>query len=321
MQRLQQHSQGTPGIARTRDGRELHFMELAGPVGGDASATAVDAPVTEVDAPVTVVFEGGLASVRSYWALVQQAVAGSARAVVYDRSGLGRSAPDPSGQRRLARLADDLGDLLDRLGPGPYVLVGHSWGGPVIRLAAAARPGRIAGLVLVDPTDEACDLLFDNSIRRLEKVRYGAALLLARLGLLGLLFRKVTAALPPDAAADMRAEAFTVATMRTMGAEQAGIAADLRALRDDPPVLGDIPVTVISATLPTPGMNAQARASINAAHAHRAGQSPRGRHVLARHADHMVPTAEPGIIVAEVERLLEAAGQRDQWEQNGQVTP
>ncbi|MFH8790740.1 alpha/beta fold hydrolase [Streptomyces roseoverticillatus] len=291
MQRLQ-HSQGMPGTARTRDGRELHFMELAGPAGG---------------APATVVFEGGLASVRSYWALVQQAVAGSARAVVYDRSGLGRSAPDPSGQRRLARLADDLGELLDHLGPGPYVLVGHSWGGPVVRLAAAARPGRIAGLVLVDPTDEACDLLFDRSIRRLEKIRYGAALLLARLGLLGLLFRKVTAALPPDAAADMRAEAFTVATMRTMGAEQAGIAADLRALRDHPPALGDIPVTVISATLPTPGMSAQARASVNAAHAHRAGQSPRGRHVLARHADHMVPTAEPGIVVAEVERLLGAA--------------
>ncbi|MGW2598579.1 alpha/beta fold hydrolase [Streptomyces klenkii] len=318
MQRSQ-HSQGTPGTARTRDGRELYFMELAGPDGGGA--------------PVTVVFEGGLASVRSYWALVQRGVA--ARTVVYDRSGLGRSAPDPSGQRRLARLAGDLGDLLDHLGPGRYVLVGHSWGGPVVRLAAAARPGRIAGLVLVDPTDEACDLLFDRSIRRLEKVRYGAALLLARLGLLGLLFRKVTAALPPDAAADMRAEAFTVATMRTMGAEQADIAADLRTLRDDPPVLGDIPVTVISATLPTPGMNAQARASINAAHAHRARQSPRGRHVLARHADHMVPTAEPGIVVAEVERLLDAAtatatatdadtaalskepGPRDQ---NGQIT-
>ncbi|MEU5052827.1 alpha/beta hydrolase [Streptomyces sp. NPDC021096] len=290
-----QHSQGTPGTVRTRDGRELFYMELVGPAGGG---------------PATVVFEGGLASTRSYWALVQQAVARSARAVVYDRSGLGRSAPDPSGRRDLPRLAADLGDLLDHLGPGPYILVGHSWGGPVVRLAAAARPGRIAGLVLVDPTDEDCDLLFERSVRRQEKIRHRLALLLARLGLFGLLFRKVTAALPPDAAADMRAEAFTVAVMRTMGAEQTAIEPDLRALRDHPPALGDIPVTVISATLPTPGMSPRARESVNAAHAYRARQSPRGRHVHARQADHMVPTTEPRIIVTETERLLGAIAER-----------
>ncbi|MFE0043339.1 alpha/beta fold hydrolase [Streptomyces albireticuli] len=290
-----QHSQGTPGTARTRDGRELFFMEHPGPAGGGGA---------------TVVFEGGLASPRSYWALVQRAVAGSARAVVYDRSGLGRSAPDPSGRRPLARLADDLGDLLDHLGPGPFVLVGHSWGGPVVRLAAAARPGRIAGLVLVDPTDEACDLLFEPAIRRLEKTRYRISMVLAHLKVFGLLFRKVTAALPPDAAADMRAEAFTVGAVRTMGAEQARVEADLRALLAQPPRLGDIPVTVISATRPTPGMSARARESVNASHAYRVRQSPRGRHVLARQADHMVPTTEPAIIVTETERLLGAPAGR-----------
>lgn len=189
-----QHSQGTPGTARTRDGRELFFMERAGPAGGRAA---------------TVVFEAGLAASRSYWALVQQPVAGSARVVVYDRSGLGRSAPDPTGARDLPRLADDLGDLLDHLGPGPFVLVGHSWGGLIVRLAAAARPERIAGLVLVDPTDEACDLLFERSVRRREKIQYRIGVLLARLGVFGFLYRRMTAALPPDAAADMHAEAFT----------------------------------------------------------------------------------------------------------------
>ncbi|MEU1820343.1 alpha/beta hydrolase [Streptomyces roseifaciens] len=284
-----QHSQGTPGTARTRDGRELFFMERPGPAGGGGA---------------TVVFEGGLAATRSYWAPVQQAVAGSARTVVYDRSGLGRSAPDPSGLRNLNRLADDLGDLLDHLGPGPFVLVGHSWGGLIVRVAAAARPERIAGLVLVDPTDEACDLLLEPSIRKLEKNRYRISVLLARLKVFGLLFRKVTNALPPDAAADMRAEAFTLAAVHTMGAEQASVEADLRALLDHPPKLGDIPVTVISATRRTPGMSAQARKSVNASHAYRARQSPRGRHVLAQQADHTVPTAEPAIVVTETERLL-----------------
>ena len=74
-------------------------------------------------------------------------------AVVYDRSGLGRSPADPK-SRTLHRLASD---LLDHLGHGPFVLVAHSWGGPIVRVAAAASPGRVAGLVLVDQTDEGCD--------------------------------------------------------------------------------------------------------------------------------------------------------------------
>lgn len=290
-----QHSQGTPGTARTRDGRELFFMERAGPAGGRAA---------------TVVFEAGLAASRSYWALVQQPVAGSARAVVYDRSGLGRSAPDPTGARDLPRLADDLGDLLDHLGPGPFVLVGHSWGGLIVRLAAAARPERIAGLVLVDPTDEACDLLFERSVRRREKIQYRIGVLLARLGVFGFLYRRMTAALPPDAAADMRAEAFTVGVMHTMRAQLASVEADLRALRDHPPDLGDVPVTVISATLPTRGMSARAREAMDASHAYRAQQSPRGRHVHARQADHDVPTTEPQIIIAEIKRLLDTTADR-----------
>ncbi|MBB6173552.1 pimeloyl-ACP methyl ester carboxylesterase [Nocardiopsis mwathae] len=284
----QNHCQGTAGSATTRDGRELFYMECAGPDGGG---------------PATVVFESGLAASRSYWALVQPAVARSARAVVYDRSGLGRSAPDPE-RRDLARLADDLGDLLDHLGPGPFVLVGHSWGGLIARRAAAARPERIAGLVLVDPTDEACDLLFDRSVRRLEKVRYRAALVLAKLRLFGFLYRAMTDKLPLDAAADMRAEAFTVQVVRTMGAQQATVEADLTALRDDPPRIGDIPVTVISSTQRTPGMSATALEAITAAHVHRAQQFPRGRHVHARRSDHDVPTNEPAVIIDEVERVL-----------------
>jgi pimeloyl-ACP methyl ester carboxylesterase len=38
--------------------------------------------------------------------------------------------------------------------PPPYILVGHSFGGPLIRVFADLYPGEIAGLVLVDPTQE-----------------------------------------------------------------------------------------------------------------------------------------------------------------------
>ncbi|MGH7696847.1 MAG: alpha/beta fold hydrolase, partial [Gemmatimonadaceae bacterium] len=35
----------------------------------------------------------------------------------------------------------------------PYVLVGHSWGGPIINRFAATYPNEIAAIVYIDPTD------------------------------------------------------------------------------------------------------------------------------------------------------------------------
>ncbi|GAA4523627.1 alpha/beta fold hydrolase [Amycolatopsis samaneae] len=286
------HSQGTAGTAPTRDGRELFFMRLPGPSGADVP---------------TVVFEGGLAASRSYWAPVQSAVAAWAPAVVYDRSGLGRSAPDP-GPRPLTRLAADLGELLDHLGPGPFVLAGHSWGGPIVRLAAAARPGRIAGLVLVDPSEESCDLVFEPAMRRAEKIGQTVSAALARAGLLGLAYRGLLAALPDDARRDMRAEGFTVDAIRTRAAELASVVPDLTAMREHPPELPDVPVTVISGALTAPGMGRKVRDAANASHEFRATRSAKGKHVLARKSGHMVPVTEPGLIAAEIRALLAPSG-------------
>ncbi|MDA3649878.1 alpha/beta hydrolase [Saccharopolyspora indica] len=281
-----EHSQGAPGTATTRDGRELFYMRRPG---------APDAP--------TVVFESGLAASRSYWAPAQVAVADRAPTVVYDRSGLGRSAPDGH-PRTLQRLAADLGDLLDHLGPGPFVLVGHSWGGPIVRIAAAANPARIAGLVLLDHTDEACDLFFHPSVRRAEKIGQAISSLLARLGLLAFAHRDLLAPLPDDAKAEMRAEGFTVGTIRTRAAELASVVADMTALRDDPLDPLDVPVTVISAGRTSTGMNARIRAALNASHEHRAEQHRLGRHVYAPNSGHLVPTGDPELVAAEIHRML-----------------
>ncbi|CAM4513136.1 alpha/beta fold hydrolase [Paenibacillus typhae] len=71
--------------------------------------------------------ESGMGMSRSCWGLVQPLIGEATRAVVYDRAGIGRSEAD-SAPQTLARIAGDLSFLLQQLGSGPFILVGHSRG-------------------------------------------------------------------------------------------------------------------------------------------------------------------------------------------------
>lgn len=285
-------SQGKAGTVRTGDERELFHQVLDGPNGAAAP---------------TVVFESGMAASRSFWGLVQPLVARRARAVVYDRSGLGRSPPD--GQARtVERMAADLNDLLDALGPGPFILVAHSGGGPIVRAATVVRPERVAGLVLADATDEGCVPIFRRSFRCLEKLAHHASCLLARLGLLEACYRKSLEPLPEDVRRDLHREAFSMDVMRTRGAELSGLVEAMGTWRDASPIMPDIPLTLISGARPDPGMSTRLREAMNAAHRSRAEQSLRGRHVLAHRSGHGLILTEPELVAQEVFRQLEAAG-------------
>ena len=53
-----------------------------------------------------------------------------------------------------SEIATELHALLVQLNaPPPYVLVGHSWGGPIIHTYAGMFPKEVVGLVYIDPTD------------------------------------------------------------------------------------------------------------------------------------------------------------------------
>lgn len=123
----------------------------------------------------TVVFDAGLSDWSSTWALIQPAVARQTRACAYDRPGMGYSDPAP-GRRTPRRAVEDLARLLDRAGIEDRVLlVGHSLGGFHAKLFAALYPGRVAGLVLVDPAE---DRLWERVRPALER-RFDPALVLS----------------------------------------------------------------------------------------------------------------------------------------------
>ncbi|MEX0985323.1 MAG: alpha/beta hydrolase, partial [Actinomycetota bacterium] len=78
------------------------------------------------------------------------------RVCAYDRAGTGVSdaRPDADGLTVMDQVAE-LHALLDGAGIAPsYVLVGHSYGGFVSRLFAAAYPAETAGLLLIESSHE-----------------------------------------------------------------------------------------------------------------------------------------------------------------------
>lgn len=113
----------------------------------------------------TVVLVSGLGAPQAYWNPVIPDLAEKTTIVTYDRAGVGDSEIGDL-PTHAEQSAKDLQVLLDKLGvPGPYILVGHSYGGNVIRLFASMYPDDMGGLILEDTQHE--DVL--NELRKILK--------------------------------------------------------------------------------------------------------------------------------------------------------
>jgi pimeloyl-ACP methyl ester carboxylesterase len=110
------------------------------------------------DGPYTVVFEAGFISDLSVWRKVAPTVAKQAQVLVYSRAGVGKS-PARSQALNLSQHTEELHQLITALElKKPLILVGHSYGGWVVRQFASAYPKQVAGLVLVDPANETLEI-------------------------------------------------------------------------------------------------------------------------------------------------------------------
>ncbi len=149
---------------------------MSRPVGSDrsvASSTTVPAerpsqPVdrlVEVDhgklhlrcsgeGPVTVLMLAGWDKGTEAWGKFEQAVSKHARACAYDRFGTGTS-DAPATNQTFATQVADLDAALQAAGePGPYLVVGHSFGGPEAVTFASKFEGELTGVVLIDASPD-----------------------------------------------------------------------------------------------------------------------------------------------------------------------
>jgi pimeloyl-ACP methyl ester carboxylesterase len=102
----------------------------------------------------TVVFESGHYSTLRDWSGIFPAIAKMTRVVSHDRLGMG-SSEESSKTRTYKQIALELHMMLQqaKIQP-PYILVGHSMGGAVVRAFASQYRNETVGLVLVDPLNE-----------------------------------------------------------------------------------------------------------------------------------------------------------------------
>jgi pimeloyl-ACP methyl ester carboxylesterase len=99
----------------------------------------------------TVIFESDLDQYGSLsWNSVQGEIGKYTRTCSYDRAGIIWSEPGLL-PRDGETIASELGVVLDAAGEdGPYVLVGHAFGGAYVRIFAGQNPDDVCGMVLIE---------------------------------------------------------------------------------------------------------------------------------------------------------------------------
>ena len=275
-----------------------------------------------------VVLEAGIAASSLSWSRLQPLLARSTRVCSYDRAGLAWS-DATSGPRSITALSTSSAEYSSAPGlPPPYVLVGHSFGGLVIRGFSRAHPADVAGLVFVDPLhpDEWCEpshisgecyaavsscRRWERCSRRLGVVRLCLALLSggapAAPRQFSRLFGRSAAALlqhmvgevqklPAEVLPAVQAHWSNPKAFRGMWQHLAAMpecSADLARGADD---FGDTPVVVLSAgARDARWLDADARL---------ARASSRGRHIVSPHSGHWVHLDDPDLVVRAIQDVI-----------------
>lgn len=244
------------------------------------------------------------------WAGVLAVVAAHTRVIAYDRAGIGMS--DPAAPLTLGTQLGDLTAVIESAG-GRCVLAGHSWGGLLAQLVARRRPELIAGLVLVDPTDERILASLPPQDRR-EIEEMGTVILdqYSR-GVLGDTVREEFRPFAQRLTADPQVQALILDAYAWCYGKrsQAQMTRDENQLFTGAvPVISQIrasaalpavPVIVLSATT---GLPREQRDRFTSLHADLAATVPRSRHVVLPDTGHLIPQERPEQVAKAINRIV-----------------
>ncbi len=201
-----------------------------------------------------------------------------ATVIAYDRAGFGQSdLPEVPHDMRLE--AGWLWNALEQLGlDSDLVLVGHSFGGWMIRLEASEHPEAIRGMVFVDPfTAEFVDLL---GVEYLDN-------------------HPMAGKLPFDTSDPSSLTVLQRAAVRMVGD---GLTPKMAIMRDTTIPAG-IPVEIITSGRQTL-QKAEDQQAWRTAHEQMAASIPGAVLIVAENSNHLVQLFQPGIIVESVKRVF-----------------
>jgi pimeloyl-ACP methyl ester carboxylesterase len=267
----------------------------------------------------TVVMDAGTGSTGLYWSLVQPTVATSVRTCVYDRAGYGWSDKSPL-PRSINTMVNELHTLLHNANiTGPYVLVGHSLGGIIIRQYTQSYPQEVVGMVLVDSAQERQFQRFPAEIvaatnqgltesRRIE--------LLVATGLPALNPSQVPleSKLPKEAAEAYRA--LVLANPNHLVTARGEIETLERGDIEPVKTLGDLPLVVLSHGHFDPGtMGADINAEVadqyekvwQELQVELTALSSRGKRIVAEGSGHNIHLDQPEVVISAIQDIVEAA--------------
>jgi pimeloyl-ACP methyl ester carboxylesterase len=278
-----------------------------------------------------VILEAGAGDFSVDWSLVQPLVAAFARVCSYDRAGAGWSDLGPR-PRTMHQQVWELHSLLDKAGEKPpFVLVGHSYGGWLVRLFAETYPGDVSGLVLVESGAEDPLRIINGKVTHASELAKGQSVPTVKTSdplresdipprIVGLIQSSIRGMrghfndaprdkLPPEA---RRMREWSLSQIKHAASNDNPFEADelvamLAERQKRRNVLGNLPVIVISRGL----LDEEGPEAVQREHAHQKDQaalttlSTAGKQIVAAKSGHHVPIDEPDLVASAIREVFQ----------------
>jgi len=262
----------------------------------------------------SVVMDSGLGGTVLDWQLVQPEVAKFAHVCTYDRAGMGWS--DPGDQPRTSQqIVKELHTLLGNAGvvEGPYVLVGHSFGGTNMQVYASHYPDEVAGMVLVDSALE------DEKAVTLTQSLQPSPVLLKIYATIGLTRLPYTLGGEPPGltSPELEDEQAAISSHRkhvfAVADETSSLQESFNENRADPMSLGNRPLMVLSAgsvQLTGTGLSQEQVNLIDELHSDSQAaltrRSENAKQIIAEDSGHYIQVERPALVIDAVRHVVEA---------------